>query len=570
MKKFICFLLLFSYTAVAYADLPTESLSVLFSQLDSVLAQSPVFIRQKEAKISLLRGRIPGVKNEEEAYWSNKMFYDEFYVYNADSAMFYVDRNIRIAQKLHKKEWEYEWVLNRVFLLSATGLLKEAGEVLKQVDPSRLTPELKVRYYEQMIYFYSHLGQYLGSQASVANSYYSEEEKLKEEILRIVRPDDIYYYWFKASYYQHLAHSAESDSIKKELSAVLGRSKMDSRVDAMHAYALAHLYYNEGDEENYVRYLIFSAIADIRYCNRDIASLEELSDVVYKKGDIDRAYSYINHCFKSALLYPNRVRVVGISTVLNKIYKTYQERSQQQGARLREYLYMVGLLSLILIIAIIFSGMQVRKLVRSGIKLNEANRLLNEHVDDLSKAHRQLGAMNAELQRVNDQLKSANNLLCESNYVKEEYIGYVFSICSNYIGKLEEYRKNINRKMKAGQFDEVKTLTSGGAVVQSELKEFYHSFDAIFLHIYPDFVNDFNTLLRPEEQIVLKEGELLNTELRIYALVRLGINDSIKIADFLHCSPQTVYNNRLKTRNKAVIPKEDFAEIVRSLGKMRK
>ena len=102
------------------------------------------------------------------------------------------------------------------------------------------------------------------------------------------------------------------------------------------------------------------------------------------------------------------------------------------------------------------------------------------------------------------------------------------------------------------------------------MKEFYHSFDAIFLHVYPDFVKDFNSLLRPEEKIILKEGELLNTELRIYALVRLGINDSMKIAEFLHCSPQTVYNNRLKTRNKAIIPKEEFTETVRSLGKMQK
>ncbi len=167
-------------------------------------------------------------------------------------------------------------------------------------------------------------------------------------------------------------------------------------------------------------------------------------------------------------------------------------------------------------------------------------------------------------------MKSTNNQLLEANYVKEEYIGYVFSICSSYISKLEEYRKNVNRKLKTGQVEELKSWSASTSIVQSELKEFYHSFDAIFLHVYPDFVDDFNALLRPEERVVLKEGELLNTELRIYALVRLGINDSVKIAEFLHCSPQTVYNNRLRTRNKAVIPKENFAEVVRSLGKMQR
>lgn len=197
------------------------------------------------------------------------------------------------------------------------------------------------------------------------------------------------------------------------------------------------------------------------------------------------------------------------------------------------------------------------------------NQLLNKHIDELSQAHTRLAEINGELQSVNLQLKEANSQLRESNYVKEEYIGYVFAICSNYISKLDEFRKNVNRKIKVKQFDEIKALTDTPTMAQNELKEFYHNFDAIFLHVYPDFVSDFNALLQPEGRIVLKEGELLNTELRIYALVRLGINDSVKIAKFLHCSPQTVYNNRLKTRNKAIIPKEDFADTVRSLGKMQ-
>ena len=211
----------------------------------------------------------------------------------------------------------------------------------------------------------------------------------------------------------------------------------------------------------------------------------------------------------------------------------------------------------------------MKSLSRSRARLNEMNQLLNKHIDELSQAHTRLAEINGELQSVNLQLKEANSQLRESNYVKEEYIGYVFAICSNYISKLDEFRKNVNRKIKVKQFDEIKALTDTPTMAQNELKEFYHNFDAIFLHVYPDFVSDFNALLQPEGRIVLKEGELLNTELRIYALVRLGINDSVKIAKFLHCSPQTVYNNRLKTRNKAIIPKEDFADTVRSLGKMQ-
>ena len=174
---------------------------------------------------------------------------------------------------------------------------------------------------------------------------------------------------------------------------------------------------------------------------------------------------------------------------------------------------------------------------------------------------------NAKLQEAMAQQADVNQQLSESNAVKEEYISYLFSMCSNYISKIDDFRKNINRKAKVKQWDEVLQMTDKGNVVQDELKEFYHNFDAIFLNLYPDFVSQFNALLSPEEQIVPKKGELLNTDLRIYALVRLGINDSTKIAEFLHCSPQTVYNNRLKVRGRALVEKEDFVKVVQQLGR---
>lgn len=291
--------------------------------------------------------------------------------------------------------------------------------------------------------------------------------------------------------------------------------------------------------------------------------------MLFECGDIDRAYTYINYCLQNAQIYRNRVRVIGISKVQDAVHQAYQERNRKQEARLHLFLVLVSILSIVLLIAIFYIYRQMKHLSKSRAKLNEVNQLLNRHVDELSLAQTRLAEVNDQLQSLNGQLKEANSQLRESNYVKEEYIGYVFAICSNYISKLDEFRKNINRKIKAKQFDDVKTLTDTPTMAQNELKEFYHNFDAIFLHVYPDFVNDFNALLQPEERIVLKEGELLNTELRIYALVRLGINDSVKIAEFLHCSAQTVYNNRLKTRNKAIIPKEEFANTVRSLGKMQ-
>lgn len=567
MRNILMLILLLISGKIYSIDTELEHLLV---KLDSVLACSDKYVAEKEAKIEELRKRQFSALKPEERLWLNKMFYDEYYVYNADSAMVYVNDNINISRELGRKDWEQEWLLNKVFLLSATGLLGDAEDVIKSIDINNLNKDLMFHYYDSKIYLYSHLGQYVGVNQELAYSYYKREAELKYEAQRYINTDHSSYYSFYASLYKDYPRGAEGDSIKIQLKRIVDESSLASRSDAINSYSLSVMYRNEGDEYNYMKYLIYSAIADIKICNRDIASLEELSDILYNHNDIGRGYTYIGYCLKSALLYPNRVRVVNISSVMDKLRHAYQKRNAEQESQLRTSLYTVSIMSFVLLVAIMFIFFQNRKLVKSRKSLDESNRLLSQHLDELSEAQQMLAEVNKELSEVNEKLKVSNNQLQESNYVKEEYIGYVFSICSSYISKLDEYRKNIGRKLKAGQIDDIKSLTSSTTIVQSELKEFYHSFDAIFLHVYPDFVEDFNALLRPEERIVLKEGELLNTELRIYALVRLGISDSVKIAEFLHCSPQTVYNNRLKTRNKAIIPKEEFAETVRSLGKMQK
>lgn len=562
-------MLLFLLVSVETYSINSE-LEQLLLRLDSVLACSDKYVVDKEARIEELRKRKSSALKPEERLWLNKMFYDEFYVYNVDSAMVYVTDNINISRQLGRKALEQEWLLNRVFLLSATGLLNEAEEVIESIDIKNLNKDLMFRYYDSKIYLYSHLGQYIGERPELTKAYYEREAELKREAQEFITPEHPSYYNFYASLHKDYPRSAFGDSIKVKLKKIVDKSSLSSRTDAINSYTLAVMFYNEGDEYNYMKYLIYSAIADIKISNRDIASLEELSNILYSYNDIDRGYAYIGYCLKAALLYPNRVRVVNISSVMDKLQHAYQKRNAEQERKLRSSLYAMSVMSIVLLVSILFIYLQYRKLVKSRKELDESNRLLNMHVKELSEAQQMLAEVNKELSEVNEKLKISNNQLQESNYVKEEYIGYVFSICSNYISKLEEYRKNIGRKLKAGQIDDIKSLTSSTTMVQSELKEFYHSFDAIFLHVYPDFVEDFNKLLRAEERITLKEGELLNTELRIYALVRLGISDSVKIAEFLHCSPQTVYNNRLRTRNKAIIPKEKFAETVRLLGKMQK
>lgn len=184
----------------------------------------------------------------------------------------------------------------------------------------------------------------------------------------------------------------------------------------------------------------------------------------------------------------------------------------------------------------------------------------------LKVARHAMNNLNEELKQINADLQSVNNQLQESNQVKEEYIGYVFNMCSLYIDKQEELRKLLTRKIKAGQIDDLYQTVSSTSFVANELNEFFYTFDSIFLKLYPRFIEGFNALLQESERIYPKEGELMTPELRIFALIRLGISDSGKIANFLHYSAQTVYNYRLKVKNKSLLAKEEFMEAVQRIG----
>lgn len=555
------------FSGYATGQIISDNIERMLQSLDSLVIEKETFVVAKEKRIEELRKMEKKVQTEEEQYWMNKLFYEEYMVYDSDSALSYIHKNLDIAQRLNNPQWVAQWKIEQSFISSATGFLKEGLDLLNEIKVENLSSYAKTDYYGQMMYLYSHYGQYSGENSSQTALYNIQEKSYRDSVYFHIPGDHPLYLWYRGWQSKGTPQAAE---VRDQLSHVLATSKFNSRPDAMNSYILAQLYKEENKEEEFLRYLILSSMADIRSANHDIASLEELGKILYEKGEIDRGYSYLNYCLSCAQLYKNRIRMIGISSALDAIHKTYEQRNKKQEADLRRYLLIVSMLSLVLLAAIFFIALQMKRLKDSRKKLNVANQALNNHVDELEQAHVQLAEANNQLQSLNGQLLEANNKLTESNYVKEEYIGYVFNICSSYISKLDEYRKNINRKIKAGMVEEVKKMTDASSLASNELKEFYANFDAIFLHIYPDFVSDFNALLQPDKQIIPKEGELLNTELRIYALVRLGISDSVKIAEFLHCSAQTVYNNRLKTRSKAIVPRENFAEIVKSLGKIER
>ena len=538
----------------------------LLHSLDSLLEQQDLFVRVKEERIKQLKMQYSRVKDVKELYAMNRMVYLEYRVYDADSALHYINKNIQLAQQTNNRTWEVVSLLEQSFVLTSSGLLTEALKAVSDIQPEELPQNLRSEYFGRLCTLYSRLRDYSSENSQLSEHYNNLQKAFRDSVYLTAPPDELRYWNCRAWLYMG---TPEIEPVKQAFEENKQTLSNDSRKYSIATYNLSAIYRSENNESKYLENLILSAMADIRSVNGDIGSLQEIAEYLFKHGEIDRAYNYILYCSQKAMLFHNRVRIVKMSHLQNQIYKAYQEQSRTQQKRLQASLIAVSFLFLVLIGAFLFIRKQMRRLKEANLKLDSTNQKLSVNMDALSTAHQRLEEVNIQLKDLNTQLQEVNDQLRESNYVKEEYIGYVFNICSTYISKLEEFRKNINRKLKVGQIEDVKAMTDSSATASNELKEFYQNFDTIFLHLYPDFVGDFNALLLPEERIELKEGELLNTELRIHALIRLGITDSVKIADFLHCSAQTVYNNRLRTRNKSIIPKEDFINAVKKLGKYK-
>ena len=289
------------------------------------------------------------------------------------------------------------------------------------------------------------------------------------------------------------------------------------------------------------------------------ASLLQLAEILNDEGDLDRSYKYIRFTWDCNNRFNTRMRSWQITPILNVIENNYQKAVSRNTKVLWTSVVVVSILALLLLGVLLF-------LHRRNKQLDAARNALKSSNAQLSALNAQLSAQKDELSTLNGQLSMVNSQLSETNRVKEEYIGRFMSLCSQYIDKLDDYRKMVNKKMKNKELDELFRLSKSTELKEHELEELLQNFDSVFLHLFPNFVDDFNALLQPEMQIHPKEENRLATEIRIFALIRLGIEDSSKIAEFLHYSVNTIYNYRARIKNGALDNRESFERRVKTLG----
>lgn len=576
LKKFIFLLLLFAAPILlgmckrnnSDAALPARVMSVsepLLSELDTLLLHSDVYSKEKEEKVRRLRERYLNTDDPERRFWVASDLYEEYAAYDSDSALYYATKGVELALKIGREDLAKEMMLNRSYVLSATGLIDDAANTLRGIDVHTLSPDLALKYCDRMVFLSTHRDQYMGEERNEKEYYAMLSDSLLNEMRRTVSPENPQYGWFVG--WSSLNSNQGIDEAIDVVSQRIKGVKFDTRQNAKDAWMLSSLYDRKGDVANRIKYLTLSAMADVRASNKEVASLEELAKVLYEFGDYDRASAYINYSIANANDYKSRVRMGPLASLQEQILSSIHERNERQSKVNRWYVIILAIILVLLIIGSIYIIRQNSLLRKSRQTLNEANDELKSKVDELSSIREELNTTNEKLQEMYQKASDTAKELAMVNETQEAHIADVFAISSNYIDKLESFRANLNKLLTARKFDEAVKLTKSPELSYQEIKELWATFDEIFLSIYPDFVDDFNTLLKPEDKIELKKPGSLNNELRIYALVRLGMNDSQRIARFLHCSVQTVYNTRQRTRNKAIVPREKFVEAVQNLGR---
>ena len=519
MKKVILIFVTIVLSGLLYAK-DNKSTDALLREIDGIIKNRQTYGAEKEARIADLKKLLVEAASDEQRYGFCGRLFDEYRAYNLDSSFVYAQRKEELAHRLNKLDYLDDSAMNMAEVMGTTGMYKEALELLGKIDKKTLPDYLYGYYYHLYRTIYGLMGDYAVTEKA-KKEYYRMTDLYRDSLLQINASDSLGHALVMADKY--IVHARYDEAIDM-LMEYYSKPSLDDHAQAMITYTISEGCRLKGDKQGQKHYLALSAIADLKSAVKEYVSLRKLASLVYEAGDIDRAYNYLKCSLEDATLCNARLRTLEISQVFPIIDQAYQLKTKRQQQEMKVSLICISLLSIFLLVAIFFVYKQMKKVAAARREVVDTNTLLQE--------------LNEELHDSNSQLKEMNHTLSEANYIKEEYIGRYMDQCSTYLDKMDLYRRSLNKIAAAGRVEELYKAIKSSQFLDEELKEFYANFDVTFLQLFPNFVDEFNALLT--EPMQPKPGEQLNTELRIFALIRLGITDSTKIAQFLRYSVTTI------------------------------
>lgn len=512
-------------------------------ELDDVISRQEEIESAKDSYIELIKGRYSEAMSPDEKYTIFDELFNEYYNYNIDSAIFYARTKLDIAFDAAEQDLVDDAILDIADRYVMSGMYLAAHDIISEISADRLDVLLVPRYYHIWHSLYTGLED--GCDDPVQKTEYRKlKQQYREQLFSLLGKDDISRLYVMADIY---VDEGRADELLDTLNAKFNED-IPIHDKAVLSYIYANISDSYGHDDDATLYFAKSAIFDLMTPVHEYKSLYELASKLYDAGDIKRAYRYISRSINDAITANALINIQSINRSLPIISRSYHTQMLHNRRQLSVLSGILGIMAVLLIGAVIVTLKEQRK---------------------ARQAEKRTSEINEELKAINRKMEEYILLLKESNNIKEIYIGRYIDLCSEYIGRMERYRSMLNRTARTEGFEAVRNALKSSEFIDKELNEFYEQFDATFLQLFPDFIKDLNVLLQPDKRIELKTRDgIMTTELRIFALIRLGITDSVKIAEFLRRSVSTVYNYRVKMRNAALNSREDFEKQIMGIGKL--
>lgn len=506
----------------------------MLEALDRTIAERDIYERIKLERIDSIKAEIrPGISDSLKYEIYDRLF-DEYYQYDIDSAIFYARKKLSSAKRSgsgrHRNDVIIDAEMDIASRYTLSGMFLEASDIMNDLEPESMPRHLMLRYLQICNNLYGNMAR-LSDDPVIKQDYIKKRDSFRNELYRNLSDDDLFklYVWSDIE-----IDKGNPQPILDSLLTVRSSGALDVHERAIVSYIASIASRMCGRDSEAIGLLAESAAYDLRTPVKEYKSLYELAGVLYREGDIKRAYRYVNQSIRDAMAANASINVQAINSMLPLITETYDIQMHNRRKQLYVILFVISSLLISLFIA-------VQYMIRSHRKVAVANARLKEYV----------------------------NLLQESNDIKEQYLGIYLDMCSDYIAGLERYRSKLRRAAKDGGFGEVMENLKSTEFIDKELEGFYVRFDESFLTLFPDFVERLNSLLQEDRRFDVRgKNGILTTELRVAALIRLGVTDSTKIAHFLRRSVSTIYNYRVKMRNSAASSREDFEKQIMSIGRI--
>ena len=543
MRRLLLYISLLALPTGLFADNETQYLQ---EKLDLLLSHQTAHIKRKNETINQIKR---GLFTEERALkrlQTYDLLYQEYYVFQFDSAMIYLDKGITLAEKTANTYYYNNNLIHKAELLSIGGLYGEAIETMSLVDTTALDNTQKFDFYFSIFRIHTYWADFCNDQKYAP----IHREKAKQALIKAMDYCDetakTYEY-----YYGEYCVFVLNDPKKARLHYLKAIHQLPShsRFFAMACFALSGNYANEGRTDQQEKYLLLSSITDAENCTMENYALQTLAMYIFEhnKSRIDRAQEYIQKSLEDARFYNNRLRIIEISNKLPVIVNSYQQTLNARNRVQMIAIIAVSLLLLFLLVAITY-------IVKQTKRLRLQQRELQKNNDSLSE-------LNTRQKDLNTQLHKLNALLMDTNRKREGLAKLYIDLCAKYISRLKRQQTLVKRKIKANQTSELLSQLSSERLSEEDASTFLSRFDKAFLDLYPTFTKELNALLKADCQIKNTHSNELTTDQRIMALIRLGVKESAEIADLLFYSPQTIYNYRSALKAKAIDKTNFEAEV---------